>query len=130
MGHDHELDESWSAKDGVVGSVEVYHEEVHVLSMEVVGGAKLDWQGDLPQRLGCFARYNPPERRINRNEIVLGKTQLSYGSNEEDVESTTVVDEDLLESHITYGISAHWSALLKVIGYFDQSRYLGSTTVL
>ena len=42
MGHDHELGESWSAKDGVVGGVKVYHKEVHVLSTEVVGGAKLD----------------------------------------------------------------------------------------
>ena len=42
MGHGHELGESWSAKASVVGSVEVYHKEVHVLSMEVVGGAKLD----------------------------------------------------------------------------------------
>ena len=25
-----------------------------------------------------------------------------------------------------YGMSAHWSALLKVIGYSDQSRYFGS----
>ena len=48
MGHGHELGESWSVKDGVVGGVKVCHEEVHVLSMEVVGGAKLDWQGDLP----------------------------------------------------------------------------------
>ena len=42
MGHDHELGESWSAKDGVVGGVEVCHKEVHVLRTEVVGGAKLD----------------------------------------------------------------------------------------
>ena len=48
MGHGHELGESWSAKDGVVGGVEVCHKEVHVLSMEVVDAAKLDWQGDLP----------------------------------------------------------------------------------
>ena len=71
MGHDHELGESWSAKDGMVGGVEVYHKEIHVLRMEVVGVAKLDWQGDLPQRLGCSARYNPPEWRINRDEIIL-----------------------------------------------------------
>ena len=32
--------------------------------------------------------------------------------------------------HPGYGISAHWLALLKVIGYFDQCRYLGSATVL
>ena len=25
-----------------------------------------------------------------------------------------------------YGISTHWSSLLKVIGYSDQSRYFGS----
>lgn len=42
MGHDHELCESWSSKDGMVSGVEVYHEEVHILSTEVVGGAKLD----------------------------------------------------------------------------------------
>ena len=42
MGHGHELGESWSAKDGVVGGVKVFHEEVHVLSTEVVGGVKLD----------------------------------------------------------------------------------------
>ena len=71
MGHGHELGESWSAKDGVVGGVKVCHKEIHVLSTEVVGGAKLDWQGDLPQRLGRSARYNPPEWRINRDEIVL-----------------------------------------------------------
>ena len=71
MGHDHELGESWPAKDGVVGGVKVYHEEVHILSTEVVGGAKLDWQGDLPQRLGRSARYNTPKWRINRDKIVL-----------------------------------------------------------
>jgi len=74
MGHDHELGESWSAKDGVVGDVEVCHEEVHILNTEVVGGAKLDWQGDLPQRLGHSTRYNPLEWRINRDDIVLGET--------------------------------------------------------
>ena len=42
MGHGHELSESWSAKDGVVGGVEVYQKEVHILSTEVVSGAKLD----------------------------------------------------------------------------------------
>ena len=51
MGHSHELGDSWLAEDGVVSGVEVCHEEVHVLSTEVVDGAKLDWQGDLPQRL-------------------------------------------------------------------------------
>ena len=71
MGHDHELGESWSAKDGVVGGVEVYHKEIHVRSTKVVDAARLDWQGDLPQRLGRFARYNTLEWRINRNEIVL-----------------------------------------------------------
>ena len=39
MGHDHELGESWSAKDGVVGGIEFCHKEVHVLNTEVVGGA-------------------------------------------------------------------------------------------
>ena len=71
MGHGHELGKSWLAKDGVVGNVEVYHKEIHVLSTEVVGAAKLDWQGDLSQRLGRSARYNTPKWRINRNEIVL-----------------------------------------------------------
>ena len=71
MGHGHELGESFSAKDGLVGGAEVCHEEVHVLSTEVVGGAKLDWQGDLPQRLGRSTRYNPLEWRINRDKIVL-----------------------------------------------------------
>ena len=42
MGHGHEHGESWSAKDGMVGSVKVCHKEVHVLSTEVAGGAKLD----------------------------------------------------------------------------------------
>ena len=71
MGHDHELAESWSAKDGMVGGVEVCHKEVHVLSIELAGGAKLDRQGDLPQRLGHSARYNPPEWRSNRDKIIL-----------------------------------------------------------
>ena len=71
MRHDHELGESWLAKDGVVGGLKIYHEEVHVLSTEVVDGAKLNWQGDLPQRLGHSTRYNAPEWRINRDEIVL-----------------------------------------------------------
>ena len=47
MRHGHELGESWSAKDGVVGIVEVSHKEVQILSIEVVSGAKLDWQDDL-----------------------------------------------------------------------------------
>ena len=59
------------AKDGVVGGVEVCHEEVHILSTEVVGSAKLDWQGDLPQRLGRSAWYNTLEWRINRDKIVV-----------------------------------------------------------
>ena len=42
MGHDHELSDSWLAKDGVVSDVKVYHDEVHALNMEVVGCAKLD----------------------------------------------------------------------------------------
>ena len=63
MRHGHEL--------GVVGGVKVYHKEVHILITEVIGGAKLDWQGDLPQRLGHSTRYNPLEWRINRDEIVL-----------------------------------------------------------
>ena len=42
MGHGHELGKSWSAEDGMVGGVEVCHKEIHVLSMEVVGAAKLD----------------------------------------------------------------------------------------
>ena len=71
MRHGHELGESWSAKDGMVGGVKVYHKEIHILSMEVVGAAKLDWQGDLRQRLGCSDRYNTLEWRINRNDIVL-----------------------------------------------------------
>ena len=77
MGHDHELGESKSAKDGMVGGVEVCHEEVHVLSPEVVSGAKLDWQGDLSQRLGRSAKYNIPEWRINRDKIVLCEASLS-----------------------------------------------------
>ena len=32
------------------------------------------------------------------------------------------------EKHPGYGISAHWSALEKVIGCFDQFRYFGSVT--
>ena len=77
MWHGHELDESWLAKDGMVSSVEVSHEEVHVHSTEVVGGAELYWQRDLPQRLGRPARYNPLERGINRDEIVFRESQLS-----------------------------------------------------
>ena len=42
MGHDHELRESRSAKDGMVSGGKVCHEEVHVLSTEVVDGAKLN----------------------------------------------------------------------------------------
>ena len=47
MGHDHELGESWLAKDGVVGSVEVGHQEVDVLDAEVVNGAELNGQCNL-----------------------------------------------------------------------------------
>ena len=71
MWYSHELGESWSAKDGMVGGVKICHKEVHVLSTEVVVGAKLDWLGDLPQRLGRSTRYNPLEWRINRDVIIL-----------------------------------------------------------
>ena len=74
MGLSHELGKRWSAKDGVVGGVKVYHKEVHVLSTKVVSGAKLDWQGDLPQRLRRFARYNTLEWRVNMDKIVLCET--------------------------------------------------------
>ena len=47
MGHDHELGESWSAKDGVVGGVKVDHHEVDVFSTEILNGAKLDRQCNL-----------------------------------------------------------------------------------
>ena len=71
MGHDHELGESWSAQDGVVGGVEVCYKEIHILSTKLVGAAKLDRQADMPQRLGRSARYNTPKWRINRDEIIL-----------------------------------------------------------
>ena len=48
-GDNHELGESWSAKDDVVGGIEVCLKEIHVLGTKVVGAAKLDWQGDLPK---------------------------------------------------------------------------------
>ena len=68
MGHGHELGESWSAKDGVVGGVEVCHKEIHILSTEVVGAAKLNWQGDLPQRLGrCQVQYPKMENQHGRD---------------------------------------------------------------
>jgi hypothetical protein len=41
--HHHELGQSWVAKHGVVCSFEVHNDEVDVVDMEVVGGAKLDW---------------------------------------------------------------------------------------
>jgi len=53
------------AKDGVLGGVEVCHKEVHILSTEVVGGANLDWQGDLPQKVGmlCLVQYHKMENQ-------------------------------------------------------------------
>ena len=57
----------------MVHSVEVGHQVVDVLDAEVVDGAKLDGQRNLTQSLGCSARYNPPERRVNEGEVFFGE---------------------------------------------------------
>ena len=40
-----------------------------------------------------------------------------------------MIGSSMSEKRPGYGISAHWSALLNVIGYSNQSRYLGSVTM-
>jgi hypothetical protein len=67
--HHHELGQSWSAKYGVVRSFEVCNDEVDVVDTEVVGGAELDWQRDLTQRLRGLPREHSSERCIIRLEV-------------------------------------------------------------
>jgi hypothetical protein len=57
--------------DGVVGGVEVGHQEGDVLIIEVLGCAKLEEQRYLTQRLGCSTRYNPLEWRVDKGEVFM-----------------------------------------------------------
>ena len=59
--HNHELGEGWSAKYGMVRCVEVSDQEVDVVGAEVLGGAELYRQSDMPQRLGCLPGNDPLE---------------------------------------------------------------------
>jgi hypothetical protein len=47
MRYCHELGQGWSAKDGMVCSLEVRNDKVDMVDAEVVGSAKLDRQRDL-----------------------------------------------------------------------------------
>jgi hypothetical protein len=96
--HGHELGKGWSAEDGVVHCVEVDDEEVDVVGAEVLGGAELYQQSDLPEGLGCLPRNDPPERRVHGDEVFLLEPYLS-GSDEQDIEGSPFVDEDLLKMH-------------------------------
>jgi hypothetical protein len=65
----HKLGQSWSAKYGMVCSLEVHDNEVDVVNTEVVGGAKLDCQCDLSQRLRGLPREHSLERSVVRLEV-------------------------------------------------------------
>jgi hypothetical protein len=65
----HKLGQSWSAKYGMLCSFEVRYDEVDVVDMEVVGGAELDDQCDLPQRLRGLPREHSLETCVVRLEV-------------------------------------------------------------
>jgi hypothetical protein len=53
----------------MVCSFEVHDDEVDVVDTEVVGGAELDYQCDLSQRLRGLPREYSPERCVVRLEV-------------------------------------------------------------
>jgi len=72
----------------------------------------------------CFVRPNSvraPGKRILRALPQSMRTFLNH--------TLRMVGSSTSGKFLGYGISAHWSALLNVIGYSDQSKYLGSATV-
>jgi hypothetical protein len=55
----------------MVRYVEVGNQEVDVVDAEVLGGAKLYRQSDLPKRLGCLLGNDPLEQRVHGGEVFL-----------------------------------------------------------
>jgi hypothetical protein len=65
----HKLGQSWSIKYGVVCSLEVRDDEVDIVDTKVVGGAELDCQCDLSQRLRGLPWEHSLERCVVRLEV-------------------------------------------------------------
>jgi hypothetical protein len=55
----------------VVRYVEVSNQEVDIVGVEVLGGAKLYQQSDLPERLGRLLENDPLEQRVHGGEVFL-----------------------------------------------------------
>jgi hypothetical protein len=62
----HELGERWSAKDGVVSTLEVRDHKVNVVSAEVVWVAELHRERDLSKRYGALSGKDALELSIIR----------------------------------------------------------------
>ena len=55
----------------MVRCVEVGDQEVDVVGVEVLGGAKLHGQSDLSQGLRCLPKNDPLEWRVHGGEVFL-----------------------------------------------------------
>ena len=55
----------------MVRYVEVSNYKVDVVSSEVLSGAELHRQSDLPPRLGCLPRNHALEQRVHGGEVFL-----------------------------------------------------------
>jgi hypothetical protein len=71
--YNHELGEHWSAKDGVVSTLEVRDHEVDIVGAKVAWSAKLHRERDLPERYRALSGKDAPELCIKRLEISLSK---------------------------------------------------------
>jgi hypothetical protein len=69
--HGHELGKCWLTKDGVVSTLEVHNHEVDVVSVEVVGSAKLYRERDLPERYRALSGKDTPKLCVVRFEVSL-----------------------------------------------------------
>jgi hypothetical protein len=65
----HKLGQSWSAKYGMVCSFKVRYDEIDVVDTKLVGGAELDCQCDLSQRLRGLPREHSLERCVVRLKV-------------------------------------------------------------
>ena len=107
MSHDHELGESWVAKDGVVWQTDVGDVEVNELGAVVVAGPEGDREADLLD-WDC-GTVGDSRERLGRLELIIGHLEIIERLNGHDVESCPTIDEGPGDLHVTDDWGAkHW----------------------
>jgi hypothetical protein len=95
--YSHELGERWSAKDGVVSTLEVCDHEVDVVGAEVAWSAKLHRERDLPEGYRTLSGKDALELCIIRLQISLSEFEGRRTATKHDVDGTATVYEHPLK---------------------------------